>query len=190
MTLLSWKVMWPVYALAVTPQEQITKYLQQHGAPARRAAIVAQHIVAASDYYDVDPAMVTAIITVENPVLKSKAKSRSGARGLMQVMPLWKSTLSRRCGTRLEDDRTNLCYGITIYRSMLQATGTYRGALEAYHGCLVSKPTCTWYADVVLVRYRSLSRLLASASPEPRPLGAPWLRGGASPFTLSYDYTR
>jgi soluble lytic murein transglycosylase-like protein len=119
---------------------------------------VSRHIVAQAARHDVSPALVAAIVSVENPALRPTATSSAGARGLMQVMPFWTQTAyGARCGRNLRDDVTNLCLGIHVLQHQLTARRTLRGALLAYNGCPSSTAPCGRYARIVLARYQTLT---------------------------------
>lgn len=69
-----------------------------------------------SAVHGVDPVLVRAVIQVESAYAPD-ARSRKGARGLMQVMP----ATGRQYGVRnLDDPRTNLDTGIRHLKSLLQ----------------------------------------------------------------------
>jgi soluble lytic murein transglycosylase-like protein len=82
-----------------------------------------------------DPQLVLAIIQVESNFRKY-AVSSAGARGYMQVMPLW-VTLIGRPGDNLFGLRMNLRYGCVILRhyvdrdkgDLFRALGRYNGSL-------------------------------------------------------------
>ncbi len=81
----------------------------------------------------VDPALVLAVIEVESS-FDPYAVSRSGAQGLMQVMPFWKRELGRS-----EDNLTrvdiNVRYGTAILAYYLQGSnGDLVRALARYNG--------------------------------------------------------
>jgi len=108
----------------------------------------------------IPPALVLGVMLTENDELKSSAKSRVGAIGLMQVYPKhWASTLGRKLGTNIRADSTNLKYGIFI---LGWVTGravdrggdrdeVWRTALLGYNGCVkgTNTPNCASYPDVV-----------------------------------------
>ncbi|HEY7860592.1 MAG TPA: transglycosylase SLT domain-containing protein, partial [Gemmatimonadaceae bacterium] len=61
----------------------------------------------------IPPALVLGVMLTENDEFKSRARSRVGAVGLMQVYGKhWRGALGRKFGTDLRDDATNLRYGI------------------------------------------------------------------------------
>ncbi len=82
-----------------------------------------------------DPQLVLGLIEVESGFRKY-AVSKSGARGYMQVMPFWTSTIGNR-KDNLFHLRTNLRYGCTILRYYLDMEkGDLYRALGRYNGSL------------------------------------------------------
>ena len=82
-----------------------------------------------------DPHLVLAVIDVESKFRKY-AVSRSGARGLMQVMPFWVDQIGSK-GDNLFAERTNLRYGCVILRHYLDREhGNMANALARYNGTL------------------------------------------------------
>jgi soluble lytic murein transglycosylase-like protein len=155
------KVGWPgVVPVAQVTQRVMARAFQRHGAPAPRARQVAQVVYAEAERQRVDPLLVTAIITVENPTLTRRATSTEGAQGLMQVMPFWRRSF-RSCGANLRDDRTNICMGIRVFKAHLaSAKGSVRRSLLGYSGCKTT-PGCERYPGVVLRRHATLRVALA-----------------------------
>lgn len=108
----------------------------------------------------VPPALVLGVMLTENDELKSSARSRVGAVGLMQVSPKhWTDALGRKFGTNVHTDSTNLKYGIYILGWLAgKATelvddqdAAWRKALLRYNGCVVGRNTrnCHDYPDEV-----------------------------------------
>ncbi len=108
----------------------------------------------------VPPALVLGVMLTENDELKSSARSRVGAVGLMQVYPKpWRSALARKFGTNIHTDSTNLKYGIFILGWVVQKASAlvddrdaaWRKALLGYNGCVRGRNThnCHSYPDVV-----------------------------------------
>jgi soluble lytic murein transglycosylase-like protein len=82
-----------------------------------------------------DPHLVLAVIDVESKFRKY-AVSKSGARGLMQVMPFWVKEIGDP-GHNLFQERMNLRYGCTILRHYLdREKGNLANALGRYNGSL------------------------------------------------------
>lgn len=152
-----------VVTLSVTtlpPREPIAQFLMNRGASKERALVVSQHIRQQAATHRFDPALLAAIVSVENPLLRPKAKSSAGATGIMQVMPSSARPYLRRCGTQLADDKTNLCIGIKIFRQKLAERKTTELALLGYNGCRSSRAPCGRYASIVLRRRAEVARLL------------------------------
>jgi soluble lytic murein transglycosylase-like protein len=82
-----------------------------------------------------DPQLVLGVIEVESGFRKY-ALSKSGARGLMQVMPFWVRLIGQP-GHNLFHLRTNLAYGCVVLRHYLDLErGDYFRALGRYNGSL------------------------------------------------------
>jgi soluble lytic murein transglycosylase-like protein len=82
-----------------------------------------------------DPQLVLAVIDVESHFRKY-AVSRSGARGIMQVMPFWVGLIGIP-GQDLFVERINLRYGCTILRHYIDREhGNLYNALGRYNGTL------------------------------------------------------
>ena len=116
----------------------------------------------------VPPALVFGVMMVENPGLKSSARSSVGAQGLMQVYGrVWRSTLSRRFGSDLRDDQTNLRYGVFILSHLVYKSDRWgtdpdsavRKGLLRYNGCVRGTNTtnCHRYPDVVRSKVERLA---------------------------------
>ena len=108
----------------------------------------------------VPPALVLGVLLTENDELRSTARSRQGALGLMQIHPgPWRSALGDLFGRNLRNDTTNLRYGIYILSHLsrrtaertLDMTTHWRSALLRYNGCVTGRntPDCQRYPDVV-----------------------------------------
>lgn len=108
----------------------------------------------------VPPALVLGVMLTENDELKSSARSRVGAVGLMQVYPKpWRGALGHKFGTNIHTDSTNLKYGIFILGWVVEKASSlvdtrdaaWRKALLGYNGCVHGRNTrdCHSYPDVV-----------------------------------------
>ena len=135
--------------------------LAVHGAPvsaalgpyapdARRAevsALVVKHALTV----DVEPTLVAAIISVENPRLLPHARNKSNV-GIMQVHTGWlrRKDWQRACGTDLTDIDTNICFGVRVLTAhLIERRGLVNGLL-AYNGC--KSQHCRSYVTRVLAR--------------------------------------
>jgi soluble lytic murein transglycosylase-like protein len=127
----------------------------------RRARALADVAVREAYTRRVPPALVLGVMLTENDELKSSARSRVGAVGLMQVYPKhWASALGRKFGTNIHTDSTNLKYGIFILGWVAGKAANvvgddrddaWRKALLRYNGCVngTNTPDCHSYPDVV-----------------------------------------
>jgi soluble lytic murein transglycosylase-like protein len=114
----------------------------------------------------VPPALVLGVLLTENDEIKSTARSRQGALGLMQIHPgPWRSALGDLFGRNLRNDTTNLRYGVYILSHLaersaeragassgvLDTVASWRTALLRYNGCVRGTNTsdCHTYPDVV-----------------------------------------
>lgn len=123
----------------------------------------AQHLadVAVREAYTrrIPPALVLGVMLTENDELKSTARSKVGAVGLMQVSPRPWSNLKHKFGANVHTDSTNLKYGIFILGWVAKKASelvddqdqAWRKALLRYNGCVHGRNTrdCGRYPDVV-----------------------------------------
>lgn len=99
---------------------------------------IAEAILDASELYDVDVALLLAVIKVESS-FNYKAVSRVGARGLMQVMPNTGWAMSKEISlkdfddSQLFDKRKNILLGTYYLKKMLNRYGDLDLALIAYN---------------------------------------------------------
>lgn len=114
----------------------------------------------------VPPALVFGVMMIENPSMRSNARSNVGAVGLMQIYPkVWRE-LGKKFGTNLKNDETNLRYGVFILshfldraNDTLSAESTLRYGLLRYNGCVRGSNTknCHRYPDIVRTRIESMA---------------------------------
>jgi soluble lytic murein transglycosylase-like protein len=126
-----------------------------------RALALADVAVREAYRRQVPPALVLGVLLTENDELKSSARSRQGAIGLMQIHPgPWRSSLGDLFGRNLRNDTTNLRYGVYILghfarrsaeRAPDDSGSHWRTALLRYNGCLHGRNTrdCFSYPDAV-----------------------------------------
>lgn len=137
----------------------------------RRALSLADVAVREAYRRKVPPALVLGVMLTENDEVKSTARSRQGALGLMQINPRpWRPTLGALFGTNLRNDTTNLRYGIYILshlsrrtpRGNLDTATTWQTALLRYNGCLrgTNTPNCRRYPEVVRRRVQNNARTI------------------------------
>ena len=88
--------------------------------------------------YDLDPALLAAVIYQESK-FKADARSKSGAIGLMQLLPDTAKGIALHTGgtafrvNDLYDPEINVRYGAWYLRHLLQKYGDERTALAAYN---------------------------------------------------------
>jgi hypothetical protein len=155
--------------------EPIEKTLVKRGVPAVTARKVAWPLVEHAYRRQIDPATVVAVMLVESGG-KPTATSSVGARGLMQVMPLWAGNW-RACGNDLYDIESNLCHGINILDFYYKRNGgDERRALLGYNGCVrgTNTPNCHTYPDKVDRLRQQVARdirLARGGRAAPQPIG-------------------
>ncbi len=97
-------------------------------------------IEAACEEKGLEPALVYAVVRTESN-FSPDAQSSVGARGLMQLMPDAYNWVRMRRGEEQTDDfsalfdpATNIDYGTSMLRMLLDEFGSVNNALCAYHG--------------------------------------------------------
>lgn len=139
------------YAVDVLPIESAllsTGRVRDH----RLARVAAWALVREAESRHLSPALLAAVMQVENPWLVSDTVSFAGAVGWMQVMP-FHADESNPCGSDLTDGPTSVCFGADILRGYLGTAldKAIRVALLRYNGC-VRTPGCENYAETVTRR--------------------------------------
>ena len=157
-----------------------------------RALALADVAVRESYRRQVPPALVLGVLLTENDELKSTARSRQGALGLMQIHPgPWRPVLGQLFGRNLRNDTTNLRYGIYILSHFAKRTANgasdeigahWRTALLRYNGCMTGKNThdCFGYPDVVRREVQRSARTICAGRDFDRCVVTP-LRLGVRP---------
>jgi len=99
-----------------------------------------EHIVRGhAENYRLDPALLAAVIYQESK-FKPEARSKSGAIGLMQLLPETAKGIAARTGGSefrvedLDDPEINVRYGSWYLRHLLDKYGSEERALAAYNG--------------------------------------------------------
>lgn len=126
----------------------VARLLVANGAPERRAGPVARAVLKYAGLRGLDPLLVVGVIGVENAELVSRARSRVGATGIMQVMPHWKRDIRDCGGSDLREVAVNVCFATRVLRIALDESASVREALLRYNGC-VRAPGCHRYASAV-----------------------------------------
>jgi hypothetical protein len=159
-----------LYQEHVAPVEAV---LQRRGVSDTTAKKVAWPLVQHSYRQGLDPAFVLSVVLIESGG-KPKATSFVGARGLMQVMPLW-SGHWRQCGRDLYDIEANLCNGTSILAWYLSRNpGDENKALLGYNGCVrgTNTPNCFTYPQKVAQLKHQVQREMNMVRQQRRPGGA------------------
>lgn len=159
-----------LYQDHVAPVEAV---LRRRGVSEATARQVAWPLVQHSYRRGLDPAFVLSVVLIESGG-KPKATSFVGARGLMQVMPLW-SGHWRNCGQDLYDIEANLCNGTSILAWYLSRhPGDENRALLGYNGCVrgTNTPNCFTYPQKVAQLKHQVQREMNLAREQRRPGGA------------------
>jgi soluble lytic murein transglycosylase-like protein len=123
--------------------------LRSDEAWAKRLAVA---LVREGSYAGVDPRLLLAVVTVENPWLEPDALSPVGAVGLMQVMPFHAGGWGCESDD-LTDPEANVCHGTRILADALRRfDGDLERALLRYNGCVhgANTPDCRLYPRRVL----------------------------------------
>jgi soluble lytic murein transglycosylase-like protein len=143
-------------------RRQVAEALETLGMEATLTVPVVAAVERQAARIGMDPLLVVAVITFENPVLDPAATSPVGARGIMQVMPQWGPSFRAACGEDLLAIETNVCFGVRILQSHIDdAHGSLAAGLLGYVGC-VKNLACRQYPELVLRRWHALSeRVLA-----------------------------
>jgi hypothetical protein len=136
-----------LYQDHVAPVEAV---LRRRGVSEATARKVAWPLVEHSYQRGLDPAFVLSVVLVESGG-KPTATSFVGARGLMQIMPLWVGQW-RSCGRDLYDIEANICNGTSILSWYLKRhAGDENRALLGYNGCVrgSNTPNCHTYPQKI-----------------------------------------
>jgi soluble lytic murein transglycosylase len=121
-----------VIALAVWRSDPV--WLDRLRYPLRYEAIVVTH----ARNYDLDPALLAAVIYTESR-FRADARSSAGALGLMQLLPDTGRAIALRTGGKrfvvsdLLDPEINVRYGSWYLRELRRKYGDTATALAAYH---------------------------------------------------------
>ncbi len=125
---------------SVKPLQSVLLHQRNDPLLARRVAV---SLVRNSNELKLNPHLLLGMLLVENPNVNPRARSRVGARGLMQVMPLHRGRWD--CGHDLDDPETNICYGAHVFKGNLRDSGgDVERALLLYNGCVrgTNTPDC------------------------------------------------
>lgn len=139
------------------PAFRVSQILRNYTRDPAKADRIASAIVSEGAKHRISPSLLVGVLLTENPWLDPRAKSKVGARGLMQVMPFHSGKWG--CGSRdLFDIESNICHGVHILEQNLKDEGNLNRALLAYNGCVrgTNTPDCYTYSRHVL-KYADMS---------------------------------
>src|SRR5918998_3536010 len=124
-----------------------------------RADSIAGYAVREAYIRGIPPALIFGLMLTENATFVSRATSNVGAIGLMQIYPkYWIKPLGKRFGTDLENDETNIRYGVYIMQEYLKhkpgktmSAEQVRKGLLKYNGCVrgTNTPRCHTYPNKI-----------------------------------------
>ncbi len=124
-----------------------------------RADSIAGYAVREGYIRGIPPALIFGLMLTENATFVSRATSNVGAIGLMQIYPkYWVKPLGKRFGTDLENDETNIRYGVYIMQEYLKpkagqpmSAEQVRKGLLKYNGCIrgTNTPRCHTYPNKI-----------------------------------------
>ncbi len=114
-----------VFYMSETQGEPVVQFISVQGKPKSVDEIIGE----ISRKFDIDAALVKAIVTVESNC-DPHAVSRKGAQGLMQLMP---STSKKLKVDKPFDPRENIIGGVQYIKGLLASYGDLRLALAAYN---------------------------------------------------------
>lgn len=85
-------------------------------------------------YPDLDPDYVSAIIWLESRFEPDAVNKKTGATGLMQILPKWHSSRADSLGVSLDNWKGNILVGCDILNEVLQLKGSMSYAVNFYAG--------------------------------------------------------
>jgi hypothetical protein len=139
------------------PAFRVSQILRNYTRDQAKADRIASAIVTEGNKHSISPSLLVGVLLTENPWLDPRARSKVGARGLMQVMPFHSGKWG--CGSRdLFDIESNICHGVHILEQNLKEEHNLNRALLAYNGCVRGRntPDCYTYSRHVL-KYADMS---------------------------------
>lgn len=139
------------------PAFRVSQILRNYTRDPAKADRIASALVAEGKKHSISPSLLVGVLLTENPWLDPRAKSKVGARGLMQVMPFHSGKWG--CPSRdLFDIESNICHGVRILEQNLKDNRNLNRALLAYNGCVrgTNTPNCHTYSGHVL-KYADMS---------------------------------
>jgi soluble lytic murein transglycosylase-like protein len=158
----------PAYERSFEPDSPGPSPLVRHVArhyriPESAAARAVDAAYLAAREVGVDPLLVLAVIGVESS-FNPAAQSRAGAKGLMQIIPVYHGPRLDEYGGEegVFDPLTNIAVGTRILNDYIARTGSLEAGLQSYNGA-ASDPT-TRYARKVIAERERLRQTTAQGS--------------------------
>lgn len=165
-----------------------------------RADSIAFYAVRESYERGIPPALIFGVMLTENAQFISRATSNVGAVGLMQIYPkVWLKALSSKFGSDLENDETNMKYGVYILQEYLRPKegqslqeAQVRKGLLRYNGCVrgTNTPNCRTYPDKIERYVERDAKALCANRDFYDCIARPFVRGllgGANPAEEAVD---
>jgi soluble lytic murein transglycosylase-like protein len=127
------------------------------------------HILAATvidESGSISAALILAVIEIESKY-STKAKSKKGCKGLLQLSKGTAKTMAQRLGKNkfdIFDIKTNVMLGVNYLNALLEENGTILKALTVYNrgykGFVKHGKKISGYALIVAKRSRTIGKLL------------------------------
>ena len=144
---------------------KVSQILRHYTKDQPKADRIARALVREGEKHRISPSLLVGVLLTENPWLDPRAKSKVGARGLMQVMPFHSGRWG--CGSPdLFDIESNICHGVKILAQNLRDSRSLHTALLAYNGCVRGRntPNCHRYSRHVLKYANNSARVIDGAA--------------------------
>jgi soluble lytic murein transglycosylase-like protein len=144
-------------------REALVDYLsEKYGREGETTGAIVDEAYAAGHALNMDPLLVLAIVAVESR-FDPAARNKSGAKGLMQVIPRFhRDKLAEHGGeAAVLDPRVNLLVGTKILRDYVRQTGSLHAGLQRYAGWQDDEERR--YARKVITEKERLRRVVRAA---------------------------
>jgi soluble lytic murein transglycosylase-like protein len=126
----------------------------------QRGRVLAPLVDGAAARHELNPIWLVAQVVAESQCRPGVVNARTGAVGLMQIMPLGSANPRRLSAAALRNPATNIDLGAAHLARCLELCGSFGGAVAVYHG----KSKCRgWQRDWFVQR---VMRLVAKAQAE------------------------
>jgi hypothetical protein len=163
----------PFASASADKTTRVSEILRHYTRDPDKADRIASAIVAEGLRHRISPSLLVGVLLTENPWLDTRARSKVGARGLMQVMPFHSGKWG--CPSRdLFNIESNICHGVRILAETLRKSHSLNGALLSYNGCVRGRntPDCNTYSRHVLSLANQSAKVIDDGSftpPKPSP---------------------